>query len=158
MTDPNARVLIPPQNTFVACIACAVIGRHTRSTVRLNSAPACAEHADRVEDAVQLRGSDPARVRAYFELHDPKQAPPPLPVGCRVNHVSYEWANDLPGGMGEVIDRKGPWPDGSYEYLVRYAADVSRAPGPDNPECRENWWASYATTPAAPYLRTEATR
>ncbi|MGA5182944.1 hypothetical protein [Streptomyces pseudogriseolus] len=68
VTDHIARVLIPPQNAFVACIACTVIGRHTRSTARPDSLPSC---ADRVEDAVQLRGSDPAgtvvdRDRTYW--------------------------------------------------------------------------------------------
>ncbi|MCX4666418.1 hypothetical protein OG453_07015 [Streptomyces sp. NBC_01381] len=47
-----------------------------------------------------------------------------------------------------VIDRKGPWPDGSWEYQVRAACNFSRRPGPDNPESRTTWWPSWATTPS----------
>lgn len=72
----------------------------------------------------------------------------PLPDGTRVYHYSQQWAYSLLGGTATVIDHKGPWPDGSYEYLVRTGPDFSRRPGPDNPGTREVWWASHAVRPA----------
>ncbi|MEU1015387.1 hypothetical protein [Streptomyces sp. NPDC005898] len=70
----------------------------------------------------------------------------PLPVGTRVSHTHQEWARRLPDGTAPVIDRQGPWPDGSWEYHVRTALDFSRRPGPHNPEIRTTWWPSHATT------------
>ncbi|MBK3575951.1 hypothetical protein JHN63_19445 [Streptomyces sp. MBT65] len=72
----------------------------------------------------------------------------PLPIGARVSHINQQWARSLPDGTATVIDRKGPWPDGSWEYHVRAARDFSRQPGPDNPESRTTWWPSWATTPS----------
>ncbi|GHE09203.1 hypothetical protein [Streptomyces alanosinicus] len=72
----------------------------------------------------------------------------PLPNGTRVTHINQEWARRLPGGTATILDRQGPWPDGSWEYLVRTTGDFSRQPSPDNPESRTTWWPSYATTPA----------
>lgn len=72
----------------------------------------------------------------------------PLPIGTRVSHLNQQWARSLPGGTATVLDREGPWPDGSWEYQVRAARDFSRQPGPDNPESRTTWWPSWVTTPS----------
>jgi hypothetical protein len=67
----------------------------------------------------------------------------PLPPGTRVFHDGQIWARSLPGGTGEVIRTEGPDHRGDYEYLVRTGHDLSRQPGPGNPETDERWWASY---------------
>lgn len=79
----------------------------------------------------------------------------PLLPGTRVHHISQQWARGLPGGTATVIDSRGPWPDGSYEYQVLATEDFSRQPGPGNPETRDTWWASHATAPAAGPPRPE---
>ncbi|MGW6021300.1 hypothetical protein [Streptomyces sp. NPDC055099] len=71
-----------------------------------------------------------------------------MPVGTRVSHINQQWARSLPDGTATVIDCKGPWPDGSWEYQVLVARDFSRRPGPDNPESRTTWWPSWAATPS----------
>ncbi|MEK2474030.1 hypothetical protein [Streptomyces noursei] len=47
----------------------------------------------------------------------------PLPNGTRVTHFSQVRARHLPGGTATVVDHQGPWPDGSWEYLVRATRD-----------------------------------
>ena len=72
----------------------------------------------------------------------------PYPPGTRVFHDGQIWARSLPGGTGEVVRVDGPDHRGDYEYLVRTGHDLSRQPGPDNPETDERWWASYRVRPA----------
>lgn len=74
----------------------------------------------------------------------------PLDIGTRVYHLGQQWAYSLPGGTGEIVARKGPDHRGDFEYKVRTGKDISRQPGPDNPETDERWWASYTTIPAVP--------
>lgn len=69
----------------------------------------------------------------------------PLPVGTRVAHYGQKWA--WSGGIAtatirEVLRQEH---DGAWEYLVTACEDISRRPGPDNPETRETQWASYHT-------------
>lgn len=73
----------------------------------------------------------------------------PLPVGTRVTHINQQWANSVvaPRGTAEILEARGPYNDGSYEYRVLAARDFSRRPGPDNPLVRETWWSSNATQP-----------
>lgn len=74
----------------------------------------------------------------------------PLPVGTRVTHVNQQWATSrvAPEGTAEILEVRGPYNDGSWEYLVLAACYFSRRPGPDNPLDRETWWSSNATRPA----------
>ncbi|MEV6580256.1 hypothetical protein AB0M92_19060 [Streptomyces sp. NPDC051582] len=74
----------------------------------------------------------------------------PLPVGARVTHVNQEWANarTAPEGTAEILEGRGPYIDGSYEYHVLACRDFSRQPGPDNPLDREAWWSSNAVRPS----------
>ncbi|MFI6088484.1 hypothetical protein [Streptomyces sp. NPDC051218] len=72
----------------------------------------------------------------------------PLPIGTRVSHINQQWAHSLPDGTATIVDRKGPWPDGAWEYQVLAARDFSRCPGPGNPESRTTWWPSWAATPS----------
>ncbi|MEU4999318.1 hypothetical protein [Streptomyces sp. NPDC021622] len=65
-----------------------------------------------------------------------------------MSHINQQWARSLPDGTATVIDRKGPWPDGSWEYQVLAACDFARRSGPDNPESRTAWWPSWAATPS----------
>jgi len=71
----------------------------------------------------------------------------PLPVGTRVTHVNQQWATSIvaPEGTAEILEARGPYPDGSFEYLVLACRDFSRRPGPDNRMDRETWWSSNAT-------------
>lgn len=71
----------------------------------------------------------------------------PLPVGTRVVHISQEWAHswNIPNGTAEIVEVRGPYNDGSWEYRVLATQDFSRRPGPDNPMDRETWWSSLAT-------------
>ena len=69
----------------------------------------------------------------------------PLANGTRVRHANQQWVTR--NATAEVHDSKGPWPDGTYEYLVRTGEDFSREPGPDNPQTRWAWWSSSATIP-----------
>ncbi|MFD3717236.1 hypothetical protein [Streptomyces sp. NPDC058674] len=73
------------------------------------------------------------------------------PVGTPVTHISQQWANSrtTPDGTARILEARGPYPDGSYEYRVAAARDFSRQPGPDNPMDRETWWSSLAARPAA---------
>lgn len=57
---------------------------------------------------------------------------PKFPVGSRVQHRGSK-------SVGEVIEVKGPYSDGSFEYLIR--ADRPLMPGMS----RESWWPSYHT-------------
>ncbi|MFG2412290.1 hypothetical protein [Streptomyces goshikiensis] len=70
----------------------------------------------------------------------------PLPVGSRVTHVNQRWATSriVPDGTAEILEARGPYNDGTYEYRVRAARDFSRRPGPNNPLDRETWWSSQA--------------
>jgi hypothetical protein len=72
----------------------------------------------------------------------------PFPPGTRVRHGAQIWACLSAEGTAEVIRAEGPDHRGDYEYLVRTGQDFSRPTGPDNPETRETWWASYRTLPA----------
>lgn len=69
----------------------------------------------------------------------------PLPRSTRVRHAGQKWAR---AATATVLASKGPYPGGSYEYLVRAGADFSRRLGPDNPENRLTWWSSLVTIPA----------
>lgn len=73
----------------------------------------------------------------------------PLPVGTRVTHINQRWATSTvtPEGTAEILEARGPYPDGSYEYRVLAARDFSRRPGPGNPMDREVWWSSQAVRP-----------
>jgi hypothetical protein len=66
----------------------------------------------------------------------------PLPAGTRVRHYGHQWAAAVRDGTGNIREAKGPYPDGSYEYLV----DVED--GRETPR----WWASYATIHVFPIL------
>jgi hypothetical protein len=70
----------------------------------------------------------------------------PLSVGARVSHISQEWATSstAPDGTAQIVEVRGPYNDGSYEYLVLACRDFSRRPGPANPMDRETWWSSLA--------------
>lgn len=88
---------------------------------------------------------------------DPSAAPlesarrHPLPVGARVRHYGQQWPAALRDGTTNVVEVMGPWPDGSYEYLVAANAEWSRQPGEDNPPTGETWqWASHGTIPVSP--------
>ncbi|MCY0917038.1 hypothetical protein OS965_02455 [Streptomyces sp. H27-G5] len=76
----------------------------------------------------------------------------PLPVGTRVTHINQQWANahTTPEGTAVIVEARGPYNDGSYEYRVLACHDFSRQPGPDNPLDRETWWSSLAVTPVTP--------
>lgn len=69
---------------------------------------------------------------------------PWLPAGTRVKHVNQQWARTA---TATIRDIKGPYNDGSYEYLVTAGVDFSRPLGPDNPETHETWWSSLAVRP-----------
>ncbi|MER5816805.1 hypothetical protein [Streptomyces californicus] len=71
----------------------------------------------------------------------------PLPVGARVRHYGQQWPAARTG-TATVLEAKGPCSDGTWEYRVLATQDFARRPGPDNPETRETWWNSTATTPA----------
>ena len=73
----------------------------------------------------------------------------PLPVGTRVRHYGQQWPAARTG-TATIVDAKGPYYDGSWEYLVLAGVDFSRATGPANPETRETWWSSLATIPVTP--------
>lgn len=65
----------------------------------------------------------------------------PLPVGTRVRHSGQQWRSARRYGTGEIIEVKGPYHDGAYEYLIRH--DPGATPGWGS---RPNsWWASYRT-------------
>jgi hypothetical protein len=72
----------------------------------------------------------------------------PLPAGTRVRHYGQQWPAAR-RGTATIVDAKGPYNDGSWEYLVLAGADFSRATGPDNPETREAWWSSLAVISVA---------
>lgn len=74
--------------------------------------------------------------------------PEPLPVGTAVTHVSQQWAPRILGGTAVIREVKGPYYDGSFEYLVCACRDFSRRPAADNPMDRETWWSSLAVRPA----------
>lgn len=74
----------------------------------------------------------------------------PMTPGTRVRHYGQQWPHALHAGTGDIVAAKGPWPNGSYEYLVRTAEDSSRRTSGDNPETAETWWASHATIPVTP--------
>jgi hypothetical protein len=71
-------------------------------------------------------------------------------VGTRVRHHGQQFARARREGTGNILEVKGPWPDGSYEYLVRTSESFAHGTGPDNPETRETWWASHTTIPLTP--------
>ncbi|MEU9415203.1 hypothetical protein [Streptomyces sp. NPDC048272] len=75
----------------------------------------------------------------------------PLPVGTRVTHVNQQWANrrTAPEGTAKIVEARGPYNDGSYEYLVLACRDFSRQPGPGNRMDRETWWSSLAVQSAS---------
>lgn len=70
----------------------------------------------------------------------------PLPAGTRVAHVNQQWATSrtAPDGTAEILEARGPYNDGTWEYRVRACRDFSRRPGPGNPCDRETWWSSNA--------------
>lgn len=70
----------------------------------------------------------------------------PLPVGTHVTHVNQQWATSrvAPEGTAEILEVRGPYHDGAFEYRVLAARDFSRQPGPGNPLDRETWWSSQA--------------
>ncbi|MFD5678439.1 hypothetical protein ACFWID_40790, partial [Streptomyces sp. NPDC127040] len=70
----------------------------------------------------------------------------PLPIGAPVTHISQQWANNrtTPAGTARILEARGPYGDGSFEYRVATTRDFSRRPGPDNPMDRETWWSSLA--------------
>lgn len=73
----------------------------------------------------------------------------PLPAGTRVTHINQQWANHhtTPDGTAEILEARGPYPCGTWEYKVRRCRDFSRRPGPDNPMDAETWWTSPAVRP-----------
>jgi hypothetical protein len=73
----------------------------------------------------------------------------PLKPGRRVYHHNQQWAAACLG-TATIREVKGPYSDGSYEYLVTTAEDFSRRPSDTNPETRTVWWSSLATIPTAP--------
>lgn len=80
----------------------------------------------------------------------------PLPVGAKVFHVGQLWARTLIGGTAVVVEVKGPYRDGAYEYVLDACQEFSRRPGPDNPMNQRSQWASYATRPAYERSHVEA--
>lgn len=70
----------------------------------------------------------------------------PLPAGTRIAHINQQWAisRTSPGGTAEILEARGPYNDGSWEYRVLACRDFSRRPGRDNPMDRETWWNSLA--------------
>jgi hypothetical protein len=64
----------------------------------------------------------------------------PLAIGTRVRHYGHQWPAAYRDGTANIREVKGPWPDGSYEYLVD-AEDGGSSP---------RWWASHATIPVQP--------
>jgi hypothetical protein len=71
----------------------------------------------------------------------------PLPVGARVRHYGQQYPAAR-AGTATITEVKGPYRDGSYEYLVNTGADLSRPPSESNPETDLRWWSSFATLPA----------
>lgn len=69
-----------------------------------------------------------------------------LPVGTRVTHINQQRATSAiaPEGTGEILNVRGPYSDGTYEYLVLATRNFARTLGPDNPLEREAWWSSNA--------------
>ncbi|MFE2850575.1 hypothetical protein ACFXJO_05505 [Streptomyces lavendulae] len=63
-----------------------------------------------------------------------------------MTHVNQQWATSAlaPDGTAEILEVRGLYNDGAYEYRVLAARDFSRRPGPDNPLDRETWWSSQA--------------
>jgi len=76
----------------------------------------------------------------------------PLPVGTRVYHARQEWARRENLATGTVREIKGPYHDGTYEYVVTTGEDISRRLGPDNPETRTTQWSSWLTAPVGESL------
>lgn len=66
----------------------------------------------------------------------------PLPAGTRVRHYGHQWPEAHRDGTGNIREAKGPYPDGSYEYLVD-VEDGSTTP---------RWWSSFATIHVFPIL------
>lgn len=77
----------------------------------------------------------------------------PYPAGTRVYHAGQQWHRAHMDGTAHVVDSKGPYSDGSYEYDVLAGEDFSRQTGPDNPETRRTWWSSMVTAKVAPTER-----
>lgn len=74
--------------------------------------------------------------------------PPRFAPGDRVHHAGQIWARTCPGGTAVVVEVKGPYNDGAYEYVVDACEDFSRFPSDTNPMTRRTQWASYHTRPA----------
>lgn len=69
----------------------------------------------------------------------------PLPVGTRVRHTGQQRPVALRHGTGEIIEVKGPAPDGAYEYLIRHYPGATPGWGAR----ADSWWASYRTVEVA---------
>lgn len=64
---------------------------------------------------------------------------PPLPVGSRVRHYGQQYPSAYTAGTGNIAAIKGPYRDGSWEYLIYH--DVNGFTfGP-------SWWSSLCTYP-----------
>lgn len=93
-----------------------------------------------------------ARVRTDLITEEEQVADQhPLPVGTRVRHSGQRWPRAFREGTGEIIDVKGPYRDGAYEYLIKHDRGFSGVGPPGEP----SWWASYRTervdTPGGPH-------
>lgn len=83
------------------------------------------------------------------QLHEAALAAGTLPLGTRVYHYGQQFIGAR-RGTGTIKALKGPYHDGSYEYLVSHGEHFARPAGPDNPETAEDWWSSLATRRAEP--------
>lgn len=74
--------------------------------------------------------------------------PPRFKPGDRVHHAGQIFARTHPGGTAVVVEVKGPYNDGAYEYVVDACESFANLPSDDNPMTHRTQWASYMTRPA----------
>ena len=121
----------PKPHHLYLCAACwAALTPATRRTL---STPDHAAHLVR-ELQAQLDAGVPLDAVEVRDAANRRLLPP----GTRVYHSTQTWAQDVPGGTGEIVTHE-TFPD-CTEYLVRCANQFDRRPGPRNPENREAWW------------------
>jgi hypothetical protein len=63
-----------------------------------------------------------------------------LAVGIRVRHHGQQFPRAVLDGTGAIAAVAGPWPDGSWEYLIYHDARGDTCPAP-------SWWSSSMTVP-----------
>lgn len=74
--------------------------------------------------------------------------PPQFEPGDHVTHYGQKFARTHPGGTAIVVEVKGPYNDGAYEYVVDTTEQFASLPSDTNPMTHRTQWASYMTIPA----------